>query len=273
MTTPLRAPFGIMRESAFLRGLKRQARVVSALMIREAMSRYGHESLGFFWIMGEPLLLTSGVMVMWTLTNQTHGAEVGVVPFALTGYSMLTLWRHIVFKSVHGMRHGASLIFHAHVQFLDILVARTALETIGVLAAFFVAYVPLYSLDLIMPIRDPLTFFGAWFLLAWFSFGFGLCLAALTELNEPFERFVQPVMYITLPITGAFYMVDWLPLQAKEVLLWSPLVNAMEMFRGGLFPADIPTEWDAGYLAACAFGITGVGLPLCLYAQKHVQMP
>jgi capsular polysaccharide transport system permease protein len=259
--------------TTLLRGLKRQARVISALMIREAMSRYGHESLGFFWVMGEPLLLTSGVMVLWTISNQTHGSGVGVIPFTLTGYSMLTLWRHIVFKSVHGMRYNASLTFHAQVQFLDILLARALLETIGVLAAFFIAYMPLYCLDLIMPLRDPLVFFGGWFLTAWFAFGFGLCVAALSELNETFERVIQPAMYITLPLTGAFYMVDWMPLQAREVLLWSPLVQGMEMFRGGLFPADIPTEWDPVYLFACAFGTMAIGLPLCLYAQKHVQMP
>lgn len=257
----------------FTMGLKRQARVISALIIRDAMSRYGHENIGFFWVMGEPLLLTCGVMILWTISNQTHGSEVGVVPFALTGYSMITLWRHIVFKSIHGMRYNASLTFHSHVKFLDILFARSFLETIGILTAFFIAYVPLFLFGYIMPIRDPLVFFGGWFLTAWFSFGFGLIVAALSELNEPFERFLQPAMYITLPLTGVFYMVDWLPLPAREVLLWSPLVHGSEMFRGGLFPADVPTEWDAVYLFCWAFGTTAVGLPLCRYAQKHVQMP
>lgn len=267
-------PEPVLRPMAkFASGLKRQAHVVSALMIREALSRFGHESLGFFWVMGEPLLLTCGVMVLWSVSNNTHGGEVGVIPFALTGYSFLTLWRHITGKSVHGMRYSANLRFHRQVKYLDILFARYFLETIGILSAFFIAYVPLLLLGYIMPLRDPLVFFGGWFLTAWFCIGFGLILAALSEISEPLERFVQPLMYITLPLTGAFYMVDWLPVQAREFLLWSPLVNGVEMFRSGLFPEDIPTEWDAGYLALCAFGTTAVGLPLVQYAQKHVQMP
>lgn len=258
--------------SKFATGLKRQVRVIGALVVRDAMSRYGHENLGFFWVIGEPLLLTGGVMMLWTISNQTHGSEIGVVPFALTGYSMLTLWRHNVFRAVHSMRYNVSLTFHSQIKFIDILFARSFLETIGILAAFFIAYVPLFLLGYIMPIRDPLVFFGGWFLTAWFSFGFALNIAALTELSEAAERFVQPVMYITLPLTGVFFMVDWLPLPAREVLLWSPLVHGSEMFRSGLFPADVPTEWDAVYLFCWAFGTTAVGLPLCQYAQKHVQM-
>jgi len=259
-------------EPAFEKGFRRQIRVIIALIIRDAMSRYGHENIGFFWVMGEPLLLSTGVMALWSVTNQSHSAEIGVVPFALTGYSIITLWRHNVSRAVHGMRHSVSLTFHPHVKFLDILFARSALETVGILAAFFIAYVPLHLLGFIMPFRDPLVFFGGWFLTAWFSFGFSLIIAAVTELSEAVDRFVQPIMYLTLPLTGVFYMVDWLPQSAQAIVIWSPLVNGCEMFRSGLFPANTPTEWDAIYLACCSFGVTAIGMPLCLYAQKRVQI-
>ena len=45
---------------AWLAGIRVQMRVIGALMIRDALSRYGHGSLGFFWVVGEPLLLTTG---------------------------------------------------------------------------------------------------------------------------------------------------------------------------------------------------------------------
>jgi capsular polysaccharide transport system permease protein len=43
-----------------------QARIVRALTIREVLHRYGGENLGFFWVIGEPMTLTFGVMVLWT---------------------------------------------------------------------------------------------------------------------------------------------------------------------------------------------------------------
>src|ERR1700704_4362459 len=124
-----------MRSSArtnFRKSLAVQFRVIGALMIREAMSRYGHESLGFFWLMGEPLMLTLGVTVLWSLTGQTRGYGVDVIPFALSGYSLITLWRNLVFRSLHAMRQNVGLVFHSNVKFFDILAARALLDMIGI---------------------------------------------------------------------------------------------------------------------------------------------
>lgn len=251
---------------------KVQIRVISALMIREAMTRYGHENLGFFWVMGEPLLLTVGVMIMWTMTGGAHGQEIGLIPFVLTGYSMLTLWRHCVMRSVHAMRHNIGLLFHRNVRFLDILISRAALESLGGLAAFFIAYLPLTLLGVFEPMDDPLLLLGAWFLMSWYSFGFGLILAGLSELSEAIERFVSPIMYISIPITGAFYLVCWLPESAQKIVKWSVLVNISEMFRAGLFGGKITTSWDIWYILWNCLLVTAIGLPLIRKAQQHVKM-
>lgn len=266
------APVKTARPRTFLSSFKVNLRVIGALMLREASTRYGHETLGFFWLIGEPLVLTVGVMVLWSFYGTTHGHGIGVVPFALSGYSILTLWRHVVANSVHGLRRSVGLLFHRNIRAFDVLFARVLLEMIGILTAFFVAYVPLVLYGALDPIRDPLVLIGAWVLMTWFAFGFGLILTGLTEVSEAAEHFVQPVMYLTLPLTGAFFMLYWLPPAAREVLAWSPLVNAVEMFRCGLFPADIPTQWDAWYLILCCIILTAVGLPFVRFAQKHVRM-
>jgi capsular polysaccharide transport system permease protein len=252
--------------------LRVQARIIGALMVREAMSRYGHESLGFFWLMGEPLLLTCGVTVLWTLTGQTHGFGIDVIPFALSGYTMITLWRSLVFRSLHAMRQNVGLVFHSNVKFFDILAARALLDTIGILTAFFIAYVPLTALGFMEPMYDPMLLFGAWFLTAWFSFGVALILAGISELSEAAERFVHPIMYITIPVTGTFYMVYWLPEKVRDIALWSPLVHGSEMFRAGLFRPDVPTQWDAMYLLWWCMALTAIGLPITFYAQRHVRL-
>jgi capsular polysaccharide transport system permease protein len=264
-----RAP---LRQQTFLLSLRVNLRVLGALMLREASARYGHENIGFFWLMAEPLFLALGVMAMWSMTGQTHRHGVGLVPFVLSGYTVLTMWRHIIAQAVHGLRRNADLMFHRNVRAFDVLFARVLLEMAGILTAFFITYMPLVLIGAMDPMRDPLVLLGAWGLLTWFAFSFGLILTSLTEISEVAEHFVQPVMYITLPLTGAFTMQAWLPSRARDFLSWSPLVNIQEMFRGGLFPIEIQTQWDASYLLLCCVVLTGIGLPLVRVAQRHVRM-
>jgi len=247
-------------------------RVGGALMMREGILKFGHENLGFFWVMGEPLVLTTGVMAMWSISGQTHGHSIGIVPFALSGYTNITLWRHLSGKSVHAIRNNAALLFHRNVRVLDILVARSVLDALGCLTAFFIAYVPLALFGVLDPLRDPLVLIGGFVLNMWFSLAVGLIFSGLSEFWEPVEQFVPPFLYVTLPFTGAFSMVAWLPQRWREVLLWSPLVNTQEMFRSGMFPADDTTFWYPGYVVLWCVALTTIGLPLVLAAQKRVSM-
>jgi capsular polysaccharide transport system permease protein len=248
-----------------------QLRVIRALMIRNVMSRFGHNSLGFFWLMGEPLILTCGVMVMWSFTGAEGGHNIGVVPMALTGYSFITMWRHIIGHSIHAIRHNSDLRFHQNIKALDILVSNAVLELVGIVSAFLIAYLPLALYGVIWAIRDPLLLFSGFVLTAWFSFSFGLLITAMSELSETASRFVAPIMYITLPFTGVFFMVDWLPDRYQNLILWSPLVNCIEMIRGGLFPNYMATYYDPLYVVICCIGLTAVGIPAVHYAQEHAQ--
>jgi capsular polysaccharide transport system permease protein len=253
----------------FLNALRVQIRVLYALMIREAMSRYGHKDLGFFWLMGDQLLLTAGVMVMWRITGAENHADIGVVPMALTGYAFIQMWRHIIGHSVHAIQHNSHLLYHQHVKVLDLLVANCLLELIGVVSAFLIAYVPLALYGILPAPRDPLLTLVGFILTAWFSFSFGLIVAAMTELNEAASRFVQPVMYITLPFTGLFFLVYWVPDQYQAIILWSPLVNCTEMIRGGVFPDYIPTYSYPLYVVTWCVVLTAIGVALVQYAQEH----
>jgi capsular polysaccharide transport system permease protein len=246
-----------------------QGRVIRALMLRQALSRFGHDSLGIFWIFAEPLLLSGAVMLMWTLSGLHKGHGVGIIPFVLASYSMLTLWRHMCSVSVRALSSASSLLYHRNVRLLDILIARAALESFSGMASFVVAYLILNLFGLIRAMEDPLVMAGAWLLMTWFGWSFGLVVAAITELMEPAAHLVQPMLYVTLPMTGAFYMVAWLPASAQQVVMWSPLVHLFEMFRGGLFGAHLAADWSIAYVAAWCFCLMAIGLPFLRVAQHR----
>jgi len=247
-------------------------RVIGAIMMRDGVMRYGHEDLGFFWVMGEPLVLTLGIMVMWTVTGSTHGHGVGVIPFALSGYTVLTLWRHMTARSVRVIRQNAGLLFHHNVKVLDVLMARAVIETVGILTAFFIAYIPLSLMGFIPPVRDSFILLTGYFLQAWFSFAVSLIIAGLSEMTEVLEQFVPPFLYLTLPFSGIFYMASWLPQEYRHVVLWSPLVNTMEMFRCGLFPLSVETNFSVPYTVVWCIVLTAIGIPIVEVAQRRVTL-
>ncbi len=258
------------RRPTFRRSLAINARVIGALLMRDGTMRFGHENLGFFWVIGEPLILTIGVMGMWTISGQTHGHGVGVVPFALSGYSMITLWRHLSGQSIHAIRNHMGLLFHRNVTMLDVLVARSLLEIIGILTAFFVAWTPLALLGFVDPMPDPILFLSGYLLQGWFGAAFGLCIAALSEMYEATEQILPPLLYITLPFTGVFTMSSWLPQRWREVVAYSPLASNVEMMRAGMFTGDLSFYYYPNYVLGWCLLLTAIALPLVQYARRSV---
>lgn len=254
-----------------MEGLRRQRHVLKALIIRDLMMRYQREGLGFAWLVLEPMVLILLVMLLWSIEHGQSHHGVGVVPLVLTGYSFLTVWRHIVGRSHFAFRLSLDLKYHRKIQYGDIMLSRFLLEVGGTFLAFWVVYLAFLLLDQIRPIQDLFRFCLAWLLMSMFSMGVGFTLASVNELWEISERFISPIMYITLPFTGTFYLVSWLPQMAQDAVLWSPLVHAMEMLRSAYFGGDVVTYWDPYYLFACSTLMLAFGLVMHEIAKTRVK--
>ena len=97
-------------------------------------------------------------------------------------------------------------------------------------------------------------------------------MAGLSALNEYVEKITHPLMYLTLPLTGAFILTDWLPPRAKVVLEWSPLANCIEMFRAAMFSLSIKTYYSVPFVLVCSLFIFTAALPIITYARRHLDV-
>jgi len=80
--------------TGLVRSLQIQMRVIGALLMREIITRYGRDNLGFLWLFLEPMIFTAGVSAVWSITRNLHTANLSIVAFAVTGYSAVLLWRN-----------------------------------------------------------------------------------------------------------------------------------------------------------------------------------
>ena len=221
--------------------LLEQIRVLRALIVRDLMMRYGREGGGFVWVIIEPMLLCVGVTAVWMIIKP--GFEKGVVVSALvfTGYMPLTLWRHISNLGVHIFRRSGLLFYHRPISILDIFWSRIILEFTAASTAFLIVYIALIGLGFVEPIYDWSLCLLGWLIMAYVATAASLLFAVATEIYEWSEKLVQPFQYLLIPLSGTFFIVDWLPESIREIIWYNPLVHIYEIIRSGFIGPSINT--------------------------------
>jgi capsular polysaccharide transport system permease protein len=162
-------------------------------------------------------------------------------------------------------------MYHRNVKVIDIFISRIILEWVGATASITVLTVFFASIGAMQWPSDPWPVIGGWLLLAWFALALGLIVGAISERSETFERMWHVVTYLLFPLSGAVFMVHWLPKVAQDAVLWLPMVHGVEMLRHGYFGGVIPTYENPAYFASVNLLLTMIGLALVYETGRRVQ--
>ena len=257
--------------TSFLHSLTIQLRVIHALIMREIITRYGRHNIGFFWLFLEPMLFTLGVTTLWTVLKATHGSNIPITAFAITGYSSLIIWRNCSNRVVKAIEANHSLMYHRNVRVFDIFTARLVLEIAGVSASVVFLTLIFSAIGWMQLPVDIITVILAWLLLAWFAFALSLVVGAASEFSEVIERVWHIFTYLMFPLSGAAFMVDWLPKSFQNVVLWVPMLHGTEMMRHGYFGTAVRTYEDPMYLILFNSVLTLIGLALLVKVGRKVE--
>jgi capsular polysaccharide transport system permease protein len=253
------------------RGLAVQRRVLVALMIRQLMTKYGRNNIGFLWIVLEPMILCTGVLVLRSLIQSAEENGVSLIAMLVTGYLPLTLWRHLSNAGVMALRRSGNLLYHRDISLFDCCFATLLNELGGTTFAAVIVYYALYSLNLIQPFHDIGVALCGWLLMALISFAVMMVFAVLTEYWEASERFIQPFQYLTLPLCGFFFLVNWLPSYVQDLAWYVPTVHCYEMIRDGLFGPAVPTYYAPWYPLLWSIGLLAWALPMVDKARDKIH--
>lgn len=248
------------------------ARIIAALMFREATTRYGRDNVGLLWVIGEPMLFAVGVFIMWSIIRPPYDNGVALLAFLVTGYPPLILMRHTIAQGVSAIIVNNNLLYHRKITLLHIFVSRCGMEIVGATLSFVLLTGALVVMGRVDAPKSYSIIYIGWFLLAWMSFGVAIIMGSLVGLFEWFEKFAQLISYIMIPVSGAFYMVSWLPFQYRGTVLRIPFVNCMEMIRRGFLGEYYPTYFDIGYSVAWAAGLTLVALFMLMFVRSRIDV-
>ena len=256
--------------SSFWRGLVIQWRVVGALIIRELYTRFGRESLGFAWIVAEPLVFAIPVLFVWRAVRNPNEHGLSLMPFLWSGYLPIQLFRHLGGRILFFIRANVPLFYHQKVKILDAFFARALLEISSNLAALVVSFAVFYVIGALDVPRDLPMFYLGYFYMIWWCVAAALIIGALCERTDWVQQIWLPYSYLYLMFSGFFWLADWLPPPLRSAALLQPYTQAYEMIRAGVFGTTITTYGDPAYTTFVLAILTLFGLWLMRDARRYI---
>ncbi len=251
------------------RALRIQFRVLGALILREMSTRFGRENLGYLWLFAEPLLLGTAIGALHFTTGHGLPGGLHVLYFWVTGYVPFYMFRSVINRAPSAVVANQSLLYHRRITLLDILLARNLLEGAAVMGTLLIFLAGFGMALNIWPKQPALVVLGMVSMLA-MGHGAGLILAAGAIYTDLVDRVIHLFTYVSMPFTGAFFMVFWLPTDLQRQALWIPLVHCFEMIRRGLFGTEVPTTYDVPYMLTWIIMLNLAGLLTLRLARRRL---
>ncbi|PHK93768.1 sugar ABC transporter permease [Pseudoroseomonas rhizosphaerae] len=251
--------------------LEAQVRVISALFMRELLTRFGTSRLGYVWLIGEPMMLAVMISTVHWLSGSHLPNDLPTFLFYGMGYVPFMMFRSITSRGASAVTSNMSLLFHRSISLLDLMIARNLMEMM-VCAAIVLLFILGGMLTVGEVPSDPALLILGLLLSALLGHGLAMVLGSVQVFLEFTERLVHPFTYILMPISATFYMVEYMPPEAREMLLWNPLVHVHEMNRWAMFGDRVVPHFDLGYVMIWVIGLNLVGMAGLRGARPRLSM-
>lgn len=248
-----------------------QVGVISALFIREMLTRIGRGRLGFIWLLAEPIILSSMISLLHYVSGHDLPNDLPIFLFYALSYVPFMMFRSIVNRGSHGIQANIPLLYHSRITLLDVMVARNLMEMM-VCGTVIALYMVIAAIFFDEPPHQPALFALGLLLSALLANGLAMVLGAAQVVWEWVEHLVHPFTYLMLPISAAFFMLDMMPQETRELLLWNPLVHVHEMNRWAQFGDRITPYYDISYVLLWILLLNLLGMAGLRVARPRLSM-
>lgn len=234
-------------------------RVIRAMVMREAITRFGHSRLGYLIAFIEPIVYFSGFIALRVYLKDRVPFGESAVLFLISGFITVRVFITISRRTMGAIAANQSLMTFPGVTPLDAVFARAAIEilTMGTVLVMFYGFIIL-SGDAVVAI-DWVDFTCA--ILTLFALGAGVgCMNAVIVVVFPTYRHVYSFISLPLLITsGVFYVPAMLPAQVIEYIQWNPVLHCVEWIRESIY-LDYVEVLDRSYPVTFAILALGLGI-------------
>lgn len=223
--------------------------VVHALMVRETATLYGRSAGGYLWAIGEPVL---GIVLLTLVFSQISQAPpIGTLYplFYATGYLPYLFYSSAQGRIMSAASGSKSILNHAGIGILDIVIARTILACLTHMAIWVIVFGGISLLYGMSYDIDAPALAACFAAAAGLAFGIGILNCGLAGHFPSWPRIWGVLNRPLFLISGVFYPFASMPPALQDVLWWNPLVHVVALARAGFYPS-----YDHGYASPLLLG-------------------
>lgn len=216
--------------------------------------------IGAFTTFAEPLLMIVALVIfrVW-LRDRLPRFGLSAAVFYASGILPFYLFQRL---SIRGrlMRYEA-LQRLPRVTSTDQLIAQFCLESVMYLSAFLICFVALwlYGLPEALP-WSAVDCVVSLTLLAMLGIGVGLANSAISYFVPLWSWIWARISRMLIFTSGVFYVADMMQYRIREIIVWNPILHAIDWFRIGLYGNYPDFILDKEYLMFWSFGALLVGV-------------
>lgn len=234
-----------------------------ALFLREALSRIVASRAAWFWLLAEPVLHITYIVVLYTIIRVRTVGGIDAAVWIVIGVLAYLTFQRTGTQVTNAVGSNQALFAYRQVKPVDALLVRAALEAfLMVVSSVFLLGIAGLCGYPVMP-DDPLVvmlaFLGMWLV----GLGYGLVIAVLIELVPEFSKvlklFTRPLYFLS----GVLHPMTAIPQPYRDWLMWNPLAHGIEAARSGFAATYHAVDGvSLAYLYGCALVMLFLGLAL-----------
>lgn len=248
-------------------GLIVQGRVLGALMLREIHTINGNSKLGYLWVLIQSVF---SIAVFWALRvyMNAHAPQgMSMALFLAVGFGMWSIFSTGITKTMSAVEGNRALLTFPQVTELDVMISRicvisatqilTTSLIIGVSVLFGGEFRPnglLVGLGVL--ICSPLC-----------ALGLGMVLGSLAVFLPALDKLVPMILRIVFFVSGVFFSITAFKQDIADLLLYNPIMQAIEMMRVSLHDGYVVDGLSFSYLAGC----TLMSLVIGGFLERYVR--
>lgn len=256
---PIRTPWQIQKS------------VVFALFLRELKTRFGAYKFGYVWLILEPMAHIVIMSLIFSFIRDRALTGIDFPVFIVTGIVPFLMFKNIALRVMDGVDANRALFAYRQIKPMDTFTARTLLDAFLAVAVSGLILIGMAWIGLDVPFRDPFSVFALLAILVMTGLGLGMVLCVLTRYLPEAKGLIRIAFLPLYLMSGVIFPVSRLPQEWLPLLLWNPLLHAIELMRGAFF-SQYHVLPEISLLFVVMTSLVSLFFGLALYRNKRREL-